>query len=167
MQTDLQKAVQKQGLSWEITNIYQLARQTKEGELLPNNEGSHGLTQNNCNFHTSLLVSLIDNRRILLIATQYSSTQINCRPVLSRLPKDYIKIRSLRQVAGRGAEDAYLQLKELQAIEERSEPTKQHCVRYPDTMMQNMHCHIRALWNLSQEAAHQALQQRIRHTDVG
>ena len=43
----------------------------------------------------------------------------------------------------------------------------QHCVRYPNTMMQNMHCHIHALWNLSQEAAHQALQQRIRHTEVG
>ena len=35
---------------------------------------------------------------------------------------------------------------------------KEHCARYPETMMQNMHCHIRALWNLSQEAAAEALQ---------
>ena len=70
-------------------------------------------------------------------------------------------------MVGRGAEDAYLQLKELQAIKGRIEPMKQHCVRYPDTMMQNMYCHIRALWNLSQEVALQALQQKIRHSEVG
>ena len=43
---------------------------------------------------------------------------------------------------------------------------KEHCARYPETMMQNMHCHIRALWNLSQEAAAEALQKNIRHSEV-
>ena len=70
------------------------------------------------------------------------------------------------QFAGRGAEDIYLQLEELQAIGRHIEAMNQHHVRYPDPMMQNMHCHIRALWNLFQEAADQALQQRIRHTEV-
>ena len=67
---------------------------------------------------------------------------------------------------GRGAEDAYHQLEELHAIGRDIEPMRQYCVRYPDPMMQNMHCHIRALWNLSQEAAYQALQQGIRHTEI-
>ena len=31
--------------------------------------------------------------------------------------------------------------------------------------MQNIHCHIRALWNLSQEAATVALQKKIRHSE--
>ena len=100
------------------------------------------------------------------LPTQYSSTQRNCRSALRRLSEDDNKIRRLRQLAGRGAEDAYLQLEELQAIGGRIESMNQHCVRYPDTMKQNMHYHIRALWNLSQEAARQALQQRIRHTEV-
>ena len=43
----------------------------------------------------------------------------------------------------------------------------QHCVRYPDPLMQTPHYHLRARWNLSQEAVYQALQQRIRHTEVG
>ena len=82
------KLYKKQGLSCQITNIYQLARQINDGEPLLNNEGSRGVTQNNCNFHTSLLVSLLDNQRISLLATQYSSTQRNCRPTISPRQKD-------------------------------------------------------------------------------
>ena len=113
----------------------------------------------------SLLASVLDNHRILLLATQYLSTQRNCKLSISPQEKEDNKIHRLREVGERGAEDAYLQLRELQAIEEHINPMKQHCARSPEIMMQNMHCHIRALWNLSQEAAAQALQKNIRHSE--
>ena len=68
------KLYKKQGLSCQITNIYQLTREINEEKPVLNNERYKGVKQNNCNFHTSLLASLLDNQRILLLATQYSST---------------------------------------------------------------------------------------------
>ena len=147
-----------------MCNVYQLVRKIQQGEPFPTSERSHGITQNNCNYHTYLLVSLLDSQRILQLAKQYSCAQQNCRHALRRLAKHDSKIERLMQFAGRGAEDAYLQLEELHAIGRHIKPMNHHCVRYLDPMMQNIHCHIRALGNLSQEAAYQALQQGIKHT---
>ena len=100
------------------------------------------------------------------LATEYSCPKRNGIPALRQPAEESTKIRRLRHTAGRGAEDAYLQLEELHAIGRYIKSMNQYCVRYPDPIMQNMHCHIRALWNLSQEAAYQALQQGMRQTEI-
>ena len=109
---------------------------------------------------------MLDIRRILQLTTQYSCSKQNGRPAPRQPAEDASKIRRLRPTTGRGAEDAYLQLEELHAIGRHIEPVNQNCVRYPDPMIQNMHCHIRTLWDLSQEAAYQSLQQGIRYTEI-
>ena len=75
-------------------------------------------------------------------------------------------INKLKQNAGLGASDAYAQLLELGAIDGDVKSMTDHSCPYPEEFRSSMNCHLRALFNVSQQGANDAYGRGIRHTET-
>lgn len=74
-------------------------------------------------------------------------------------------VASLRNNAGKASEDAYMVLRQAEAIDYNFGSVLRNFGRYPDEITGNNKCHFRALWNIAPEAAMEAMRRGLKSSD--
>lgn len=117
-----------------------------------------------------LLISRLQEDHAYSLGVKFLTTQLdNDSNTMTRRGDNNISstINKLKQNAGIGASDAYAQLLALGAIDGDVKSMTDHSHPYPEEFRSSMNCHLRAIFNVSQQGADDAYGRGIRHMETG